>query len=128
LDGHREGVARQGPGDLVIAEICADSSRAPSWAIGFHAQQTVEKVLKGRLLLDGVEPLRTHDARRLADQLAAHGLSCPLDRDALDALGAFAVSERYPSFSAPEAGRETVEPLLVLAQEAVAWLDGLVGG
>lgn len=64
---------------------------------GFHAQQAIEKGLKGLLCLRNVEPPFSHNLRHLLVLLESSGM--PID-DLWDmvALTAFAVQFRYEAF------------------------------
>jgi len=64
-------------------------------AIGFHAQQAVEKSLKAVLALHGIPFRKTHDLSELMDLLTDHGRAAPPNAAALDTLSPFAVIFRY---------------------------------
>ena len=64
-------------------------------ALGFHAQQTVEKALKSVCTARGLEVRRTHDLAALAQTLLDDGCDLPLAVDDLRALNPFAVEYRY---------------------------------
>ncbi len=91
--------------------------------MAFHCQQAFEKCLKGRLILAGLEAPRSHDLVRLQELLAAAGVGLPLSSAVLEALAPFAVSERYPSLSAPEVSRTALPPLVEAAEACAVWLE-----
>lgn len=64
-------------------------------AIGFHAQQSIEKALKAIGTLLGLEVRRTHDLVALAQVLVDSGQPLPLSVDQLRQLNPFAVEFRY---------------------------------
>ena len=51
--------------DRAAVEILTASDRCPPDTVCFHCQQSVEKLLKALLSLNGIETPRTHDLRRL---------------------------------------------------------------
>jgi HEPN domain-containing protein len=55
--------------DLAVAELIASSELAARWAACFHAQQAVEKALKGLLVTRRVDFPKLHSLERLADCL-----------------------------------------------------------
>lgn len=57
--------------------------QADNAAIGFHAQQSIEKALKAVLFLKGVEFRRTHDLEELASLLLDVGEALPCDLQSL---------------------------------------------
>ena len=71
-----------------------DNERVADEAIGFHAQQAVEKGLKAVLASRGARFERTHDLDRLLELLEEQALRAPIDPDELTALTHYAVSLR----------------------------------
>jgi HEPN domain-containing protein len=74
---------------LISADTVHDS------ALGFHAQQAVEKSLKAVLSHANVVFRRTHDIAELLDLLHDHQLSPPPFAEQLDELNPYAVDARY---------------------------------
>jgi len=70
---------------------------------GFLAQQSLEKLLKARLVLHGQEPPRSHSLQRLLQELAACGETVQLAAELLD-LDDFAVLARYDAEPTPLPG------------------------
>lgn len=64
-------------------------------ALGFHAQQAVEKALKAVCTKQGIEVRRTHDLAALGQSVLSHGTALPISVDALRSLNPFAVEFRY---------------------------------
>ena len=100
--------------DRRSAAILADHPDAPAHGICFHAQQYVEKLLKGLLTLHGVEAPRTHSLRRLIQLAAPHAPALGDLADASDGLTVHAVEGRYPG-TPPPVTPPQVEALLELA-------------
>jgi|APFre7841882724_1041349.scaffolds.fasta_scaffold01742_8 HEPN domain-containing protein len=81
--------------DRLSLRLLRESSEAPQEAMGFHAQQACEKLVKSVLVIHGVIFERTHDLAVLASMCDAHGIHLPADKDALRILNNFAVRFRY---------------------------------
>jgi HEPN domain-containing protein len=64
-------------------------------AIGFHAQQAIEKWLKAVMAFQGLEEARIHDLGRLLEILGEAGVDSPPGADWLDDLSIYAVPLRY---------------------------------
>lgn len=92
-------------------------------AIGFHAQQAIEKLMKAVLIDRGVSPPKTHDLEVLAALLQTAGT--PLHANSMDLarLTTSAVSTRYPG---PNLSPSDVDELLVIARRIWAELRPLV--
>lgn len=67
-------------------------------AVGFHAQQAIEKWLKTVMALRGLEEARIHDLGRLLEILGEAGVDLPPGADRLDDLSIYAVPMRYADF------------------------------
>ena len=81
--------------DLAAVRALEHDQSVPDAIVGFHAQQTAEKLLKAVLAAHGIEFPRTHSLRYLIDTLVDHQLDPPKDVEALTALYPFAVQLRY---------------------------------
>jgi len=82
--------------DLRSIEILMADSKPPLDSVCFHAQQTVEKVLKALLTVYGTPFPKTHDLARLVHLLPSKVNLC-LDEQTLAELTYFAVGSRYPT-------------------------------
>lgn len=67
----------------------------------FHAQQAIEKLLKGVLIFHGIEYQRTHDLHTLTTLLLKHGITPPCSPEELTRLNPFAVTFRYDDTDIP---------------------------
>lgn len=81
--------------DRETFELLMPLSRASVAALGFHAQQSVEKALKAVCALRGIEVRRTHDLAALGQAILDAGDALPLPLDELRVLNPFAVEFRY---------------------------------
>lgn len=81
-------------------------TKATLAAIGFHAQQAVEKALKAVCVLRNIEVRRTHDLAALAQALVDDGAILPLAVDEFRTLNPFAVDYRYDDEITPSMTRE----------------------
>lgn len=64
--------------------------------ICFHAQQFVEKILKGVLEGAGEIPPRTHDINALAKRIVKLNIRVPLTEDEILLLSSIYIDTRYP--------------------------------
>ena len=94
---------RKAEADARTAEREALVIEEANWdAVCFHAQQCIEKYLKGLLRDQGTDPPRTHDLGRLEALLKRVMPELEQHTDELEWLSVFAVEFRYPG---EEAGR-----------------------
>jgi HEPN domain-containing protein len=83
--------------DLQVLENMLDPSTFPGEIFGFHAQQAVEKALKGWLVMLNHEYPRTHNIRQLLLLLENAGVNVESLWKFVD-LTAFAVQFRYEAY------------------------------
>lgn len=88
-------LARKAEGDAKVTRRLAPDSDIDDEAIGFHAQQAIEKWLKAVMALQGLEEARIHDLGRLLEILGEAGVDSPPGADWLDDLSIYAVPLRY---------------------------------
>ena len=79
-----------------------DDSETPTWLVGFHAQQAVEKAIKAVLALSSIEYPRTHNLTILVELLGKHGLPLPSDADEIEKLTPFGAALRYDDEASSE--------------------------
>lgn len=92
---YAEMLLRRATADLQACRVLAANSDIDDGAVGFHAQQTVEKALKVALVLAEVELPRTHDLELLVEQVQASGTIVPNELANIDWLTPWAVDLRY---------------------------------
>ena len=86
---------RKAEADLAVIRVLAADPDPHDDAIGFHAQQAVEKALKAALTLSEVETPRTHDLTFLIELLGEHGVAAPAALTESEWLSPWAVTTRY---------------------------------
>jgi HEPN domain-containing protein len=112
--------AKKAEGDAGTARREAAVKEASNWdAVCFHAQQAVEKYLKGLLQQEEISFTKTHDLSVLLSLILPvfHDLNDLSDN--LEWLSAFAVEFRYPG---EEAVKEDAEFALTIMDKALALL------
>ena len=103
--------------DLGVASCLLAQSVPFASAIGFHAQQAVEKYLKSFLVYHQMEFTKTHDIAQLLDLVATKGPElAEMLCDAV-ALTPYAVEARYPGDAIALTVAEA-EEAIATAQEA----------
>ncbi|HEY5816192.1 MAG TPA: HEPN domain-containing protein [Solirubrobacterales bacterium] len=88
-------LARKAEGDAKAMRRLAPDPEIDDEAVGFHAQQAIEKWLKAVMALQGLEEARIHDLGRLLEILGEAGVDSPPGADWLDGLSIYAVPLRY---------------------------------
>jgi HEPN domain-containing protein len=83
---------------------------------GFHAQQTVEKLLKAWLSAIGVKYEKSHDLQILFSLLNANGQNIPTELETLENLTDFSVNFRYDVFESVDASIERQETINQIQQ------------
>jgi HEPN domain-containing protein len=98
--------------DLAAAEkLLSPGAECPFAAVGFHAQQCVEKYVKAMLVCDDIPFPKTHDIAAVAG-LLPQGVALPLDVEMMERLTDYATVTRYPGGYDPvtrEDAEEAVE-------------------
>lgn len=92
--------------DFKALQNMTDESLFDVEIFGFHAQQTVEKLLKTWLSVIGVKYERTHDLQVLLSLLKDNGQELPDEIIELEHLTDFAVNFRYDVFEFFDASLE----------------------
>jgi len=92
--------------------------------VAFHAQQTVEKVLKAVLASRDIEFPFTHDLGLLEELCTSSGIAIPDELAEIDRLTPYAARARY---EAPDPATVDRETALALASAALAWGRATIG-
>ena len=91
----------------------------------FHAQQALEKALKGAASHLGVRDIpKTHDVTALADVVGGQGAEVPVTAEELEAFDSYAVDVRYEDLVAPDEQAATMA--VALARQVYDWAEGLI--
>ena len=88
-------LARKAKGDAKAMRRLASDSEIDDDAVGFHAQQALEKWLKAVMALHGLPIVHSHDLGALLALLADAGIELPPKAELLDNLTIYAVPMRY---------------------------------
>jgi HEPN domain-containing protein len=86
---------RKATADLAVTRTLAAEADPHDEAIGFHAQQAVEKAIKAVLALSQIAAPRTHDLTYLVELLDSHGIDVPGTIAEPEWLSPWAVTTRY---------------------------------
>ena len=114
---------RKARGDLDVARLIAADPDPHDDAIGFHAQQAVEKAIKAVLAFSQAAAPRTHDLAYLVELLAAHGVEVPAAIAEPEWLSPWAVTTRYDDLDDTLDRRAAIDA----ATSAIEWAQALVG-
>jgi HEPN domain-containing protein len=111
--------------DQAILEILVDDYTISNDAVGFHAQQAAEKLLKALLVLYQQDYPRSHDLNILISLLARINIFLPSELQALADLSPMATIYRYedlPSDSqvSRHEWRDWIEILRKLVENSIA--------
>jgi HEPN domain-containing protein len=118
---YAETLLRLADADLYACRVLAEAGDMADGAVGFHAQQAVEKALKVAIILAEVELPRTHDLELLTEQIEATGTQFPAELVDVDWLTPWAVALRYDEPTALDRAAA-----LALAESACSWARTLL--
>ena len=107
--------------DLRAAETLAADPDAAARLVCTLAQQAAEKALKALLVLQDIDPPRTHNVQLLADLVPRAGRVADVEAD-LARLSLWAVESRYPG-EWPEASGDDAGVSLVAAREVLTAVE-----
>jgi len=111
--------------DLAVVRALVDNESIADNAIGFHAQQAVEKAMKAVLVASGLAFRRAHDLSYLLQVAAEGDVDVPENVAAARWLTPWAAEFRYDE---PEiTGFDRAESLRS-AERAIAWAQAAVDG
>ena len=111
--------------DLILCCTALDTPGVLLEDACFHAQQCVEKALKGLLAHRGIAFPRTHVLETLLDLLKSARVDLPLEVDESFVLTQYAVETRYPGEWEPVTDEEARSALKVAAQ-VLAWVEAQI--
>ena len=112
-------------GDFNTAMRESAVTDAPNYdAVFFHAQQCVEKLMKGVLAMHSVTPPHTHDLAAISSMVTAVAADWEWPQAELDWLTRGAVQYRYPLRAATTADGERSVEMMARLREALLPLFG----
>lgn len=112
------GVARA---DMQVARVCLEMVPAQTAIAAYHCQQAAEKLLKGFLVLAGVDFRKTHDLGALGASVAAAFPTAQALVAPMHAWTDWGIAYRYPDAARPEpSGAELAAALAHIAVAADA--------
>jgi len=114
--------------DVRALQLLAKEPGGVPAAVGFHAQQAVEKSLKAVLVSRGIVYPRTHDIKALLKLLDRHEIHAPPDAKGLDTLTPYAGQFRYDVLP-PEGDDESsldARWAVACARRTREWAEGFV--
>jgi HEPN domain-containing protein len=125
---HAELLLRKAQEDETTLGILLSNPTSPEGAVGFHAQQAIEKLLKAVLAAKGIRYPWRHDLADLTDLVRRSGLGFPDDLDDLRLLTPFAVEVRYGDL--PEEGQEPLDRdrTAELVRRTREWAERIIRG
>jgi HEPN domain-containing protein len=117
-------LARKATEDAIALREFESNPEIADSILGFHAQQAIEKWLKGVLASRCVDFEYTHDLRRLIELIENAGITLPLDTREVVMFTEFAVPLRYEDLL-------DAEPLdrraaVALVNEVGVWAQSLL--
>lgn len=102
--------------------------KSPPWGIGFHAQQAVEKAIKGVLAHHGVVFPHTHDLKLLLNILSNRGILLPPHQTGILSLLPFGALLRYEPFPLDDSDEALDEAQMKkVVASVLAWAETLLG-
>lgn len=118
---HARGLLARAHDDFFVVSRLAGEVDAPSWVLGFHAEQAVEKALKAVLSSAGIEYPRTHNLVMLVQLLRQAQQSLPPNADELGQLVPYGVVLRYEEL--PDDEPPTCDPVwfVKVVEQTLDW-------
>ena len=111
--------------DLKAARKLQGDPELLSQVVAFHAQQAVEKAVKGCLVNKRIQYPFTHDLEQLFELYEAQCHPIPFDWSDIGELTPFAGHRRYPGWIHPPSQSE-LRRLLTLAEQVLTWAENII--
>jgi len=115
---------RKAEGDVEVVRALVDNTAITDDAIGFHAQQAIEKAMKAVLAINGVEFPRTHDLGFLLELADRDGVRIPDVVVEARWLTPWSAEFRYDDPPVPDELDRHAS--LRSAEQALAWARGVL--
>ena len=117
---------RKAKEDQFTVEKLTPDPASPDAVIGFHAQQAVEKMLKGVLALHAVRYIPTHNLLKLLDLLNENRISFPEGFKEVGRLTPFAATFRYADMAEPLPGSFDRSLTLKWVRQVRSWAEAVL--
>ncbi len=117
---------RKAAQDETVLRILSDSTESPYEAIGFHAPQAVEKIIKAVLVAHEVKYRRVHDIVELIRLLQDNAIPFPVHLEELRRLTPFAIDFRYDEFLPDAAVTLERDTICNLVEQTRAWAEKII--
>ncbi|MBU0600731.1 HEPN domain-containing protein [bacterium] len=111
--------------DMIVLEKWRQDPDIAEEILGFHAQQTAEKMLKAVLAYQGIEVPFTHRLTDLIDLGKKHGIILPEKLEDIRFLTPFAVEFRYDIYQEEEEPVD-FDGIFVLLIELHKWVNTII--
>ena len=108
--------------DIRTFRLLAAAVDSDDEAVGFHAQQSIEKCIKAVLCVNEIAFRKTHDLVELVDLLRDNRKSLPPGVESLDRLNPYAVTLRYDLFDVEPSALER-DTVLKTVVDVRSWAE-----
>lgn len=109
--------------DETLLEEIISNEKIRDEIIGFHAQQSSEKLLKALLMGKNISYRRTHDLRELIDLIRDNDIEFPESLMEIRTLSPFAVEFRYDYIPLEEEDDFNRQKALEMVQQLRKWVE-----
>ncbi len=109
--------------DETLLEEIISNEKIRDEIIGFHAQQSSEKLLKALLMGKNISYRRTHDLRELIDLIRDNDIEFPESLMEIRTLSPFAVEFRYDYIPLEEEDEFNRQRALEMVQQLRKWVE-----
>lgn len=109
--------------DETLLEEIMSNEKIRDEIMGFHAQQSSEKLLKALLMGKNISYRRTHDLRELIDLIRDNDIEFPESLMEIRTLSPFAVEFRYDYIPLEEEDDFNRQKALEMVQQLRKWVE-----
>jgi HEPN domain-containing protein len=112
--------------DQKAMQVLMGSDESPLWAVGFHAQQAVEKAMKAVLCSMRIAYPMTHDLELIVGVLRSNRIVPPPDADELVTLNPYGSILRYDIQTDALGEQPSEEWMRDVVQRVIGWATRLL--
>ena len=116
---------RHARSDVALAKLGEESDEVLAAQVCFHAQQAIEKILKGLLVYIGRSYPAVHDLEQLLERLREANATMPDWIDEVLEVTPYATEGRYPGYWEPITADDQRDAI-ALAEKTLAWAEDLM--